>query len=592
MYLKTIYIQNNGPLTHIDIELPFNDRNNPIPIVLLGQNGSGKTNFLSIVADALIQAAAVHYQDVVPLDSYGRTPFFRVVGATTITAGQNGGCVLLHFDHDNQRLIFREKAGFLNSAETLAKAPEVFRALDQWDDEGNSKTFSISDDVSKEVFEKGSYLYFPSSRSETPHWLNTDSIRRSEFDLGGRYEKLLQKPIYVESGLQELKRWILALLVEVRVDFDIVEGAEQVVVHNVRAANIHKQLWQALNQILRIILDDSRARFVWTGRNSPSRIGYIYGGSSTALPIDNLSTGQSTLLNIFGTLLRCGDIILSANPNLDQLKGICVIDEIDSHMHIDLQFRAIPRLLGLFPRIQFIMSSHSPLFVIGLEKRMGNDGVYLLDMPSANRIEAETYAEFGKALEVLQETKEFASRVIAEAGKSGKLLVFLEGETDPLYLMAAAEVLNRADLLDKVEFHWVGAKDSQTGQGYNTGKDALNQTLTVLKANPQLVKRKILLLYDNDSNKSPQSFGMIEVRSLPSNPKNTIILNGIENLLPPKELVPEMFDEKITSKPNATTITTRSLNKMRLCNFITESRRERETFASFEEVLNIVSDSI
>ena len=125
-------------------------------------------------------------------------------------------------------------------------------------------------------------------------------------------------------------------------------------------------------------------------------------------------------------------------------------------MHVDLQFRALPRLICLFPRIQFLLSSHSPLFLLGMEREFGADGATIIDMPSGTPIRSEAYAEFGRALEVLKETQAFAAAIENAAGTPGKLLVLLEGETDPIYMRTAAEVLRRRELLDKMEFAWVG----------------------------------------------------------------------------------------------------------------------------------------
>ncbi len=42
------------------------------------------------------------------------------------------------------------------------------------------------------------------------------------------------------------------------------------------------------------------------------------------------------------------------------VQGIVLIDEIEAHLHIDLQKKVLPFLIRFFPRIQFIVSTHSP----------------------------------------------------------------------------------------------------------------------------------------------------------------------------------------------------------------------------------------
>jgi predicted ATP-dependent endonuclease of OLD family len=93
----------------------------------------------------------------------------------------------------------------------------------------------------------------------------------------------------------------------------------------------------------------------------PEKLGFETSGR-TIPSLEGLSAGQSTLPAIFGSILSYGD---QRGLSHDQISGICLVDEIDAHMHVDLQHRALPALVKLFPKVQFIVSSHSPLFVLG-----------------------------------------------------------------------------------------------------------------------------------------------------------------------------------------------------------------------------------
>ena len=46
MYVRRIRLENYGPIPNLDIKLPFND-DRPKPVVLVGENGSGKSIVLS-----------------------------------------------------------------------------------------------------------------------------------------------------------------------------------------------------------------------------------------------------------------------------------------------------------------------------------------------------------------------------------------------------------------------------------------------------------------------------------------------------------------------------------------------------------------
>jgi hypothetical protein len=173
-----------------------------------------------------------------------------------------------------------------------------------------------------------------------------------------------------------------------------------------------------------------------------------------------------------------------------------------------------------------------------------------LTMPSGTLIEAEAYAEFGHALKVLQDTKAFAAEIEAKAADPGKALVFLEGETDPTYLTTAAEVLDRAALLESVEFEWIGTKGAKGGE--QTGKDALNAALAFLRRKTHIFQRKLILLYDYDARKPHADYdgNRLHVRTMHFNLKNTRRTVGIENLLPPDVISEDMYSHVTHHKGN------------------------------------------
>lgn len=587
MYLRKVHIEHTGPIRGATFELPTSSDGFPQPVVLVGENGSGKTTFLSLIADALFEVASTYYTDIVPQQSGLSRPWFRIVGTST-SVGAQGGCAVLEFESEGQVFHYREKAGTLASSEVRERAPESMHPAISWSEVGPDKGANIQPEVARRVFREDVCVYFPSSRSEVPHWLNRKSLPPEDFQIDLRSQTELRKPIYVDRGLDDLRRWLLSLLIDVRVDYQMVQGSTAeipVVVSNIDFARSQRAIWGRVNRILKIILGDENARFVWMGRSSPGGIGIEHQG--VAISMDALSAGQATLLSVFGTLLRYGDSHALATAQ-GEFSGVCAIDEIDAHMHVDLQFRALPQLVSMFRHMQFIVSSHSPLFVLGMKKLLGSDGFLIVDMPSGMIIQAEAYSEFGKALEVIQETKAFNQAMSALAQEPGRLLVLVEGETDPRYLEAAAELLGFGGLLSRVEFNWIGAKDPRNGQGFHTGKDALNATFNFLKAKPDLVRRPVVLLYDNDAGKTDVDQGYLHVRSLGSNQGNEVIRAGIENLLPSISISPDCFDERTVNKPNGTILTTKTLNKARLCTLICDEKRDASDFEGFRDVLNML----
>lgn len=58
----------------------------------------------------------------------------------------------------------------------------------------------------------------------------------------------------------------------------------------------------------------------------------------------------------------------SENNPLAYTPGIVLIDEIDLHLHPQWQRVILPKLREHFPRVQFVITTHSPLVLQSLEK--------------------------------------------------------------------------------------------------------------------------------------------------------------------------------------------------------------------------------
>lgn len=59
----------------------------------------------------------------------------------------------------------------------------------------------------------------------------------------------------------------------------------------------------------------------------------------------------------------------------DIVNGLVLIDEIDLHLHPSLEKEAVMRFTRLFPHIQFIMTSHSPIVVSNLSHQDGDNRI-------------------------------------------------------------------------------------------------------------------------------------------------------------------------------------------------------------------------
>ena len=85
-------------------------------------------------------------------------------------------------------------------------------------------------------------------------------------------------------------------------------------------------------------------------------------GGSTVLPLNKLSDGYKCTVSLIADIAYRMALL---NPQLRdkalaETNGIVLIDEIDLHLHPEWQKSILDLLTMLFPRIQFIVSTHAP----------------------------------------------------------------------------------------------------------------------------------------------------------------------------------------------------------------------------------------
>jgi predicted ATP-dependent endonuclease of OLD family len=77
-----------------------------------------------------------------------------------------------------------------------------------------------------------------------------------------------------------------------------------------------------------------------------------------------LSAGYRAIFDIYAELIMRTEYF-KVTPN--DLTGVVLIDEIDSHLHVSLQRLILPFFAESFPKIQFIVTTHSPFVLISTQ---------------------------------------------------------------------------------------------------------------------------------------------------------------------------------------------------------------------------------
>ncbi|GBE95103.1 AAA family ATPase [Nostoc cycadae] len=596
MYLRECFIENVGPINSLDVSLSLNTIGNPKPIILVGKNGTGKTIFLAYILDALAELAKKTFRDVVVGQQIGHSPFFKVTSGGDTRSLSGSSLSLLEFSDANSQFCYVEKVGQIDPQIYVTKLQGRFQSVQSWPENEQFHKVVTGDEKKIETFfQSGAVCFFPSSRHERPHWLNLRAIDDQPlFGKNQRMSGVLGKPLIIERAAEDNRQWLMDVLLDSLVDGHFV--AEKITPEG----NTQLQ-WQALSNLsdkwllkfgrknvellLRSVLEDESAEMVLNYRNAlHGRVAIRLGNGVLVPSLMHLSAGQALLFNLFATIIRYADRgDIQKSIHLHEINGIVLIDEIDAHLHTDLQYEVLPKLVKLFPKVQFIITSHAPLFLLGMEREFGTDGIQILEMPTGRKISTERFEEFLKSFEYYCQTRSFEDALEQQVLKTSKPLILTEGQTDVLYIQTALELLGYTELLEQLEIDEVGksGKEGVKGGGH-TNLDAARK---FLENNQTRFPRRVLFLYDCDTKKEPEDVGSLSIRRIPQNTQNTKVTKGIENLLPIELFKEEFYPKRIKTTEYGEEQTISNFLKPQFCEWVCQERQERNDFLRFEALL-------
>ncbi|RRK34171.1 DUF2813 domain-containing protein [Schaedlerella arabinosiphila] len=118
---------------------------------------------------------------------------------------------------------------------------------------------------------------------------------------------------------------------------------------------------KTVSKFMQLMQEDERIRVYYDKRTEE----LVYTNEEEILPVRMLSSGFRNLLGmVFDIAYRMAVL----NPDLlenvvEMTPGIVLIDEIDLHLHPRWQWKIIDALKNTFPRVQFIVTTHSPVII-------------------------------------------------------------------------------------------------------------------------------------------------------------------------------------------------------------------------------------
>ena len=603
MYTKRIQLANYGPIDHLDITLPF-EGDNPKPVVLVGENGSGKSIFLSHIVNGLVLAKGVVYPETPEVET-GKV--YKIRDHSYIKSGSEYYFGKVDFE-DGLFVTEMRSRKLKREYDATLLAPLGSDAQGAWDNMTPEKndyfdsSFSLANENKvKNAITNNCVLYFPPNRFEEPAWLNEENLKAQAQYMDLKHlQGQTDRKVINYSPLHNNQNWLFEVVYDSAV-FEMQTRRLPVTFGDsdrpVLVTDFQGYSGQASNtydialRIVQTITRRQEARF-GIGRRNNRVVSLMSGLTAQIVPsIFQLSSGETSLLNLFLSILRDFDLCGTPFSQAADIRGIVVVDEIDLHLHAIHQNEVLPELIRMFPNVQFVVTTHSPLFVLGMQRVFGEDGLAIHQLPEGRQISPEEFSEFGEAYRSFANSHRFANDIEEALKRDKKPVLLPEGATDIRYLEKAAQLLGKQGTLDVFQLRDGGGAGKLT----NIFKD-FHAPLTELFQHP------VVLLFDCDKNKPGTDKGRLYQRNIPLQPGNPI-KTGIENLFTKITLERALLDDATLinieyqheakvgghkeTVPERWTVN--DPQKSRLCDWLCEFG-EAADFQAFKEVFYILAE--
>ena len=124
--------------------------------------------------------------------------------------------------------------------------------------------------------------------------------------------------------------------------------------------------FQRFEKSLGVLLEDDTVKLEYYYKNYNF---LIHQKGRLPFGFNELSDGYSSVIEIMsGIMLRMErNWLLKGDLSEYNIEGVVLIDELETHLHIELQRKILPFLTKFFPRVQFVISTHSPYILTSVD---------------------------------------------------------------------------------------------------------------------------------------------------------------------------------------------------------------------------------
>ena len=375
-FISKIVINECRSIHKLEIPLSATKRQH---LIITGKNGSGKTSLLKIIDEYLIRVKDGVLQTLQTHKDYLKgTPDF-ILSRQSSLAKLDRQCtqaketnikesLLEEIQSETKRLKKLQQA-LTQSAEYI----DIFYkhiAIDFTNQE------EIEDDDCRELI----VAFFEAKRENTPNV--PSAIQNIELDKTS------------STKTTKIHKDFIAYMVKLRNQM----LNEQYDGSTTEADKI-KKWFDNFEQSLQRLFGRQDLKLTYYSKDLNFKIEY----DDASFALNELSDGYSSLLAIITELILRME---AYGAQVYDMQGLVLIDEVETHLHVDLQKKVLPFLVDLFPNVQFIVTTHSPFVlsslanavIVDLEQRfvVSDLSIYSYDALIESYFDSDKYSQVVK----------------------------------------------------------------------------------------------------------------------------------------------------------------------------------------------------
>lgn len=304
-YIQAIHINKVRHLHDLDIYIPDDEHPH---LLITGKNGSGKTSLLEAIRDHIALLQKGQSLDFLKYEEY--------------------------IQHYTQRLT--------NGTNPL-KSAELEQQLAFWQERLNELYGKV-----RVEFENPTQIVFHSSDKPfiCAMYAASREVRMSE-------PLSPTKPMLSDQWLinQSVSDQFLNFLSDLKIQEALARNE-----HQTEDADRINDWFDSFEALLGEIFGDSALKLSFNYKDYSFHIET----EGKSFKFNELSDGFAAVIDIISDLILRMNSISDRTMQLYDIPGIVLIDEVETHLHLSLQRQVMPLLTRVFPKIQFIITTHSP----------------------------------------------------------------------------------------------------------------------------------------------------------------------------------------------------------------------------------------